>query len=283
MKKLLSFDVILRDRELTDLFVNDQIERQAAYGNMRSLVFALQLLLKRPISDCKLPEEVHLRAVLPGETRVRLPDGRFVLASDEGVTDVLPLEFSAKNVLTVAHTMDRGSVGAAMIHFCQSQQLLWTVHFGWFHDLWNSIKQAAKRARSSRVWHSVLKFMLIGNMNHGPYQSGAWGKAKQEALKNWIESHSIDSPEFQLIAPKFAAANGLPCDSREDMQRVFGLLAKLPSCTESGPVLKLARWLSIQEVWKYYRKEMWGLKLVLSPHERRGGCRRRGHGQRGSR
>ena len=43
------------------------------------------------------------------------------------------------------HVLDRGSVGASAVNFALHIGLLWSVWWGIFHDLWNSIKNAAKK------------------------------------------------------------------------------------------------------------------------------------------
>lgn len=55
----------------------------------------------------------------------------------------------------------------------------------------------------------------------------------------------------------------MPYDSREEFEALFQKMSTLPSCTSAGPILKLARWCSIQECWSFFRSEVWGLKVVL--------------------
>lgn len=142
LPKLLPFDVILRDRELSDLFVQDSFERQSAHGNMRALAAALELLVGRGIEASRLPPSVVVRPLNSEEVRVKLSGAEIVLVSQRtnAVCPVFPKGFSCEDILTVTHMVDRGSVGSAFLRFALSQDYVWGVHFGYFHDLWNSIR-----------------------------------------------------------------------------------------------------------------------------------------------
>ena len=48
-----------------------------------------------------------------------------------------------------------------------------------------------------------------------------------------------------------------------EYEELFRYASKLPSCCEAGPVLKFARWLSVNQCWKYYRSEVFFLRDVL--------------------
>ena len=259
-------DVVLRDRDLCDLYVRDAWERQSAHGNLRAIAAALeQLIEKKPITACLLPEGCLIRPLALGETRVRLRDGRVVIAmSGSGTTRLaLPDDLDLGVLVFVNHTVDRGSVGASMLHYGQSVGLLWTVEFGWYHDLWNSIRNTAKVCLGGRLWRSVLRFSKICNMNHGPFRSAAWGKAKQSALKRWMDSHTPQCDAFRALAPKLGESYNLPYDTDADLERLWAKMGCLPSCCEAGPILKLSRWCSVSSCWDWYKKELWGLREVL--------------------
>ena len=259
-------ETILRDRSLHEFYVQDTLERQSAHGCLRALAKTIEALFGRPISAATLPGDVVLRPLRFGERRVQLSNGSIAVVDNESQAFFKPLpdDFDCKRHLQISHTIDRGSVGLSLMHFCLDQQYLFTLFFGVYHDMWNSIKNAAtSKATAGRLWKSIWKFTRLCNMNHGPFQSGAWGTAKQEALHRWVDSNTIDSPSFRRVAPLLAASYSMACDTTEDLTALFRKMATLPSCTESGPVLKCSRWLSIQECWTYYKPEMWGLKEVL--------------------
>ena len=137
LPKLVPFDVILADRDLSYLYVNGQLERQAAHGNLRSLATALEHLLRVGIRESILPDDVLVRRLLMGEQRVRLHSGIMVIVNTrtEQVRPLFPLGWSCQSMLTINHTIDRGSVGAAAMNFCVSRDFVWIIEYGLFHDL----------------------------------------------------------------------------------------------------------------------------------------------------
>ena len=97
------------------------------------------------------------------------------------------------------------------------------------------------------------------------FRSRAWGRAKQGAHRTAMVTRTIDSADFREAARKSDSLLDprMPVQSEADYQRFWQQFGTLPSCTECGPVLKFARWMSIQEAWKYNRSGMWLLQLVL--------------------
>ena len=128
---------------------------------------------------------------------------------------------------------------------------------------WNSIKQSAKGYQNGKFWRSVIRFSSIANLNHGPYRSSAWGKMKQESHADFMAKHTMASEEFRRAARMTAWLLGQDIDDAGDWAPFWQRLSTLPSCHESGPALKFARWMSIQEVWKYYREELFFLKEIV--------------------
>ena len=93
------------------------------------------------------------------------------------------------------HTIDRGSVGTAVLAVCSGPRgrLLWNVHWGVFHDGWNAVKKAAKDVAGEVIWKQVVRFSSISNLNFGPFRSGTWGSEKQDCLTNIVETRG---PEY---------------------------------------------------------------------------------------
>ena len=59
-------------------------------------------------------------------------------------------------------------------------------------------------------------------------------------------------------------ANRDPAPSSDaDYDSWIDQLIRLPSCTEAGPIVKWARWMSIQTCWDFYQKEITRLKIIL--------------------
>ena len=107
-----------------------------------------------------------------------------------------------------------------------------------------------------------VRFAAVVNLNHGPFRSGAWGKAKQEAHAHWMSTHTVDSPDFLAAADK--TATELPQHAGQTYAFWWDFVNQLASCVEAGPVLKFARSMSIQEAWYYYRPQMWFLREILT-------------------
>lgn len=197
---------------------------------------------------------------------VQLQDGALAVVDKrtQSVQLVFPPGFDLKSRLIINHVVDRAATGLSMFSFMASMGALWVPTWGWFHDLWNSIKNSCKAANRGRWWLFVLRFASIANLNHGPYRSGVWGKTKQTTLTAYIESRTSWSVDFRAAADRTVElVGGQPCDSDADYEYWFRRAARLPSCVSAGPVLKFARWMSIQECWDFYRDELWFLKEVL--------------------
>ena len=139
----------------------------------------------------------------------------------------------------------------------------WSLHFGFFHDLWNSIRNAAKIADQGRVWKAIAKFAAVANLNHGPYRTDQWRRVKEAMLKRWCERHNSTSEDFRAYAREQARAAGRSCTTDAEYESEFRRMSSLPSCEEAGPILKFARWMSIQETYEYYRPELWGIKAIM--------------------
>jgi len=267
--KTVGVDVILRDRSLTDLYVHDAMDRQASHGLMRSLVSSMEDLVPQPLEKSTLPDTVlvaplkdrHLSRAHDGNGKLLINDAR-----DASSSYVFPPEFDIYAMLVSNHTIDRGSVGLGCLHFME-HKLLTTCYPGFCHDLYNSIKNAAKAMPTGQWWSRILEFGSIANLNHGPYRSNAWRRDKEELLCTWKANHDIRSSEFRTVAERTAALEGHTLCDDADYVPYYHYICSLPSCTECGPILKFARFLSIEDAWLYYRKEMWCLKSVLEEND----------------
>lgn len=266
-------DVILRDIGISELFVQDKLQRQATFALLRTIVTQIEEVAQRPISRGRLPPDVRIAKLADqDEAQVQLSDGTLCIVNrrTREVTPVFPAGFAVSNYLIINHVVDRGSTNVSLMSFAAHCGMLWSVTWGWFHDLWNSIKAACKGVAQGRWWLMVVRFASIANINHGPFRSGSWGKAKQTALTTYLACRTSESNDFQEAARMTAALHGRDCDSDEDFDYWFQFLSRLPSATSAGPICKFARWLSIQECWEFYRPEMWFLRellLEMSPQQ----------------
>ena len=258
-------DLVLRDAAVARMWVLDIMTRKATRCLLRCLVRQLEHAVPNPLLRGWLPSGVRVHPLGPHETVKVLSTGTMiVLNTNTGVAClVFPSDFDVRQCLIIHHTTDRGSVGAALLHFAQHSKLLWLMSWGVFHDTWNSIKNAAKNCLAGKWWKTIVKFASIANLNHGPFRSGAWGRAKQEAHAHYCSSLSVSDDAFRAAARRQAALDGLPCDTDDDWAYWLQRISCLPSCVEAGPALKLARWMSIQQCWTYYRREIWLLREVL--------------------
>jgi hypothetical protein len=263
-EKHVPIEIVLRDQSVSELYILDKIERQASHQLLRAIVTQLEGLFPDPIRRSRLADTVRVgRLVNPDERRSRDAVGLPVIVNDSAGTSVpvFPPDFDLRSYLTVNNTIDRGSTGAALMAFVMTHGYLWTVYWGFFHDLWNSIKNAAKHVGG--FWNYLVKFSSICNINHGPFRSGAWGKTKQSAHKSYMDKTTVNTESFREAARKTAALLGKACVTEDDYAYWYRYASRLPSCVAAGPVCKFARWMSIEECWLYYRSEMWFLKEVF--------------------
>ena len=233
---------------------------------LRCIVAQLECVMDLPVSRSVLPSSVRIqpRAYAASLSCNRHGDWVFIDDSDGSEEMIFPREYTLKRQLLISHVVDRGPTNVCCLQFAQHKGLLWTITWGFFHDMWNGVKAAAKVVERGSWWVQVLRFAGICNINHGPFRSGAWGRAKQHALRSAVSSRSASSPDFIDAAQKTSQLLGETVSSEEDYSEYWRMFQSIPSCHFAGPVLKFARWLSIAECWEWYRKEMWFLRLVLA-------------------
>ena len=82
-------------------------------------------------------------------------------------------------------------------------------------------------------------------------------------MHRFCDEQSIDHGGFQELLGKLAAEQRLPADTREQQQRIFSNLRHMKSFCEKGPCAKLKRFMAPLDSWKFYKDEMWGLKLIF--------------------
>ena len=259
-------ELIYRDSKVAALFVEDRLTRQSSHSLLQTIVSQLEQLVPSPVTRGTLPAAVRVAPLQDvDECIVELSDHTLCLVNrrTNRVVHVFPPDFSVKSLLVVNHVLDRGPTNCCMMAFAQQQGLLWVPHWGPFHDMWNAVKSAAKKVDAGGWWLQIMRFASVANLNHGPFRSGAWGKSKQNTLKTTLDTRTEYSDDFREAARRTAALLGSTAESDLDFAFWWHKLGTLPSCHEAGPILKLARWMSIQECWDYYRSEIWLLRLVL--------------------
>ena len=78
------------------------------------------------------------------------------------------------------------------------------------HPLWNDVKNSIRR---SGMQSALLKGVVMSNINHGPYNSGANMQLKYEALCSIVEHMSVS--EFEELQERMAADKMVEVDSGE--------------------------------------------------------------------
>ena len=257
-------ETVHRDQSVAGLWVEDKMTRQSTHSLLRSLLTQLQDLFPNPLERGLLHDEVLIQSHTSRDLRTATDGTNLVVLNTVtgDKTDVFPADFSLQNHLILNHTIDRGSTGGALCHYKISKQYLWVVAWGFFHDVWNAVKTAAKKVKGNKWWNRIIQFSSVVNLNHGPFRSGAWGKSKQVYHKRYVDSNTTASARFREAATKTAAMCGKPTTNM-DWDYWWQVLACLPSCVQAGPVCKFARWHSIEQCWNWYREELWFLREVL--------------------
>lgn len=124
-----------------------------------------------------MPDSWVVRPLTADETRTYLNPMEIMIYDNktQTVSRVLPEDFAPeKQVLSLAFTVDRESSGSSALMFGAGHHMMWYAHWGWYHDMFNSIKASAKSTvlgRCGSLWDRVLKFMKVQNMSAGPYRT----------------------------------------------------------------------------------------------------------------
>ena len=253
-------------------WANGKLVRQASFQQLRTMACQVTAYTGLPFEVFRLPPwAIALIAPLAeGEARILTPNGRWLLRKIDEKTKRLrrvhiPTTWSSEEWPVFNLTIDHCAIGSAGVYLLLRQSFVVKVTFDWFHELWNNIKNSAKRSTAGRQWQAILAFMLVCNYNHGPFRSGSWHVGKREALEFWMQTHDMDSPEFQEIVHDLGRDWQLPSKTADEQSVIFASIPeKLRSFREVGPTLKLARWGSINEAWQWYEPELRASKLILA-------------------
>lgn len=123
-----------------------------------------------------------------------------------------------------------------------------------FHDSRNATKAACKGYNGGIIWRHIVRFAAVANLGFGPYRSGAWGLEKQETLAHLASVKSPRDIEFMAAVDAQAELMGDGRSQGEgapDYEAWFGFFSGLQSCVSADPVVKFARWGSLQDAWEY--------------------------------
>ena len=265
VKKQIPADLVMESDTMAVNWVHDRLERQASYMLGQALCGQLELLTGRRMDFWRLPAGITVRRLTASEQRVKMPSGEFSIVDVEGGTAVIQLPLAALrfNFPILNQLADRGPVNSGLLHFMQHDGLLTTFTFGPFHGLWNSVKNSLKQACHGRPWQCILGYTILNNLNYYPFKSNQAYRLKRTTLREYLMTHDSSSPSFQAIAQDFSRSTGLPCNTPEEQNQLFQALGSMRSFDQRGPLLKLSRWMSISDCWRFMNPELPGLWLLL--------------------
>ena len=255
---------IWRDTHVAELFIEDRVTRRSTLHLLKTIAVQLeQLLGSDALARCRLPSNVHVRSVEPGERRVTVSGVDFIASTGNRTAQrVMPSDFDCRSLLVVHHVVDRCSTNCAGLHFLQAQNFAMIATFGALHDDWNACKTAAKR--TDGWWPEIIKFAAVANLSKGPFRSGAWGKALQQTLHEYVSTRTSEDSGFRAAVRRQQELDGgNPDASDAAFAQWWSTFSKLRSAHESGPACKFSRWCSIQDSWDFYKGDLYLLKEVL--------------------
>ena len=265
MRKLVSIDTVLEPDQFTQFFVQYQITRQASHGQLKALFSQIEQATGKTAERFCLPLAVQVRRLRHQELRVVASNGEIYLVNKSAGTrtKVWPKEVLFTDYNLLIQVTDRGLIVTGALNFMLEMNYLTCVFFGFFHTQWNALKNAAKCAMGGKCWATIVKLMIVWNMNASPFRSGQWYRSKQEALSSFVDSHGID-PEIRAILPEMARRRNLRCNDADSEEKVYRTcFCSMRSFVEDGPVLKLMRWCGLKQVRDFYHAELPGLRLIL--------------------
>ena len=242
--KCLPVELLLRDQEVADLYIQDRLTRESTHQLLRCLWTQCQHLLSSSLNESKLPNTLHIMPLTNAHEHWEPRDGQSLhIVNDETEVAAIPQNFNLTDVLLIHHTVDRSSNNCALVNFVMSLGYLWSVTWGIFHDTYNSVKAAARLTQD--WWDQVIRFAAYANFFHGPYKSKTWGLQMQESNSAWLAHETVRGPGFRRAAVAQAALEGQLLDVDGDFEVWFQRAATTQTSTGSTPALKFARWGSI--------------------------------------
>ena len=272
LSKKLDIDWLTSQEDLAKLWVLDKLDREAAWGNLVALLTEICDVTGTVPEDWQLPRTCCLRPIRAGEVRLTREDTREQLFFNEGQNKAyceLPTHYWNVKFRFASQVPDRSSIGTSLLHWLIANQCLMPIYFDTFHGLWNSLKNSTKHAgkfsgqKIGFMWKQVLAFLTIANQNYGPFKSGVWFTEKQRAAQRWYRQNSELSESFLRVAEKWAKKRGVGFTSAAELKDLFDQVPRIKTFNEKGDLLKLMRFLSIEDAWQYWRLDIWGVKPVL--------------------
>ena len=270
MRKLVPQSEVHSDAEVTELFLSDSMERQAAWNQLRTTMRQLEVAgLVNPVQRSVLPAGVIARPMRVGESRCMV-DGHPCYTRSGVAARIIPEDFDIRSVLLQTHVIDRCSIGHAGLWFAahgDGAGLLWNIRYGVQHDSNNAVKDALKSAAGGRGWAACVKFTSVNSLPYGKFRTGSWGRQLQETLVSACETLHADHDDFVAATLRQAAID--PWRGQLSQLEWFRLFATLQYALSSPEVVKFARWRSFSSAWRAFRPETYLVKLLLEINARR--------------
>ena len=261
---------VVRDTEVSDLWLNDKMQRIPAWHALRGIARQIeQLGIAKPMEKSLAPATAFLRRCKPNERRALTDAGPRVHISSpvgpETVVKVFEDEFDPSDTLIVHHHLDRGSTHFAAVMFAGDSRggnLASAATAGKIHDVWNSVKNSLKKCGRGRGWAQLVMYSSVNNMPYNPFKTGRWGKQLQQLHREMVNEMEM-GVGFDLDAAielQLEVSPWLAHRSRHDWQTRF---ATLPFALTALEVLKFARWQSISSCWGQNRDDLYLIKPIL--------------------
>ena len=191
-------DLILQSHTLSAEFVQDRLQRQAAYMTGQCVVGQLELLMNKEFAMWAPPDAICVRRLRPPERRVKLPNSNeHVIINDDDsevpqkVRYQLPVSALSWKFHIQTHVCDRHTVNSSLLFGLSHLGYMVCFFFGWYHALWNGIKNSLKRASRGRGWQTVYGFLVVQNLNFYPFKSGEFFRKKARCLSRLPGSSHI--------------------------------------------------------------------------------------------
>ena len=253
-------EICHRDALVAKLFVDQKMERSAAWGMLRATVSQIEGLgVNNVLSRSRVPDDVVVRPITQLEERRVDADGFDVLYDTvtHTVTDIIPLTFCIDDLLILSFVVDRHSTNVSGFSFgAGGARLCWASRFGKQHDCWNAVKAISKLVQKGITWKAIVRMASVQNFPYGPYRSGSWGRRLQEAHAESVEEETENSATFLECVENQCLITPRRFGGSLERAKWWNYYNRIPLCHRSPTVLKFARWGSIQDCWRELRPDV---------------------------
>ena len=234
---------------------------------------ALHTRLRHPSGVLQQHEGTQLcLGPLTDKERRKLVDGKWVVQDLQTGQQkaVVPDNFDFSTLPMLITIADQGPLNLPGLDYLQfKHRMVLLPRWDIYHRSWNDMKAALK---SAKLFKTLLQFSLLYNLNYGPGNTKAWFSRKEALAKEYRLSGSSHQDPFLAYIPHICEERGVPEPSNaRQREELFSEILELRSVTTHGPLVKLMRWFSYWECFKFYEGECWFNKLILSagssPHK----------------